>query len=495
MEVDSYELMRSRMNDLPEDLLEDILVYWASQDEDAVWMACAVSKQWRRIVLGCPEAWSKIYVSLLPKQLVEEVDPEWCIEEDYLQWLASPRERPRPLALWAERAGDLTLTLSMRVGCTTPQIEEKLSGVLRAMKGHFSRCRHLVLTTDSSVFTDAVMAMLAQATTTWETIRVERESRLSGRDTASMSHEYYPVLSNIWKSLSPLSNLHTLSFSQCFPGLQEDNLVVISLLSKLAIEHVDCEPGHILHILSECTNLTDLRLSLRMKPPNTQHLAAEESDDALIPTPLPEYRLSLPSLTHLSLHKMTTEVCKVYLRYLHAPNLAHFALRNRGLMEIDSRIEQGEKTYDIMAPYGDEVLAFVSQTPNLRSFHIADSPLPDRHLLRVLGEMRGLVELELSLMDVGTLVFRRLARASSLSGSKEANSVLCPSLQRLRVIGCDFVSGSHLLDVIRARNSRRSSTVAISFLEVGNCSQVSSEDALELRHAGPPLFGICYHLD
>ena len=107
----SYWLPRRfPIDDLPEELLAEIFVWWADIDKDAPWMATLVSRQWHSTVLSCPRAWNKIHVCLTHPE--EKEDPEWCVEEED----NDPHRQRRPLRLWFARARDADLYVSVEIG-------------------------------------------------------------------------------------------------------------------------------------------------------------------------------------------------------------------------------------------------------------------------------------------------------------------------------------------------------------------------------------------
>ncbi|THH23127.1 hypothetical protein EUX98_g8051 [Antrodiella citrinella] len=450
-------------------------------------MASLTSKQWRRVVLGCPLAWSHIHVSILPKQVVEENDPEWCIEEDYLEWLSSPRGKARPLDLWAERADASTLSLSVRAACTVPHIEVNIANTIRALHSHFHKFRHLHLVTDTAVFEDVLVTLFSGVTTTWESIQLALDRRLDrSSHIAGMMSDSHVEIPKLWASLRNSTKLRTLSFRRCLPILPEEHQGGASRLRSLSIVNVDCDYGRMLQILSHCPNLSTLHLSVC--PPSassaTAQVAEPSADTHLSPVPLPATPIFFPSLSRLSMHQMDTESCQIILQHIKTPILSFFSLWNHGLSEIEGRIMAGEKTYDIMAPFGEAVVTFAAQASQLRTFHITNSALPDRHLLQVLGHMESLEELRLKRMNIGGLLFRGLSRATKPIASRP---VLCRSLRRLSLFGCEFVTDDHLEDLIFARSARRSLTVPISFLEVDRCKNVTQEGMRDLKEEDPSL--------
>jgi len=291
-------------------------------------------------------------------------------------------------------------------------------------------------------------------------------------------------LRTVWNSLRPSVALRKLSFRNCLPALQGEEVAASNCLRTLSIENVHCDYGRVLQILSQCPNLETLLLSIQ-RPPSTQQpegiLPPAAPDTALAPVPLPDHPITFCSLSRLSMHQMDTGSCQILLQHMHTPNLTFFSLWNRGLSEIHDRIAKGEKTYDIMAPFGEAVIAFTAKAPQLQTFHVTNSVLPDRHLLQVLGHMTSLEELHLTMMNVGSLIFRGLSRPSTSNMDKDTKSMLCRSLRRLSLVGCDFVTDDHILDVVLARNGSDSTTVPITFLDIRQCCKVSQKGLRSVR--------------
>lgn len=143
---------------LPSELLATILTFWSQIDEDAPWMAAAVSKHWRKVVLATSEAWSWITIRLEPEQ---EMDEEWCIEEDDVERALSPRNKRRPIDLWAERARGSPLSLHMAVHPAYPRLGLVIGEIVLTFVEHIRHLRCLTFTVESGYFATTVLESLA----------------------------------------------------------------------------------------------------------------------------------------------------------------------------------------------------------------------------------------------------------------------------------------------------------------------------------------------
>ncbi|TCD71154.1 hypothetical protein EIP91_012102 [Steccherinum ochraceum] len=479
----------ANVNDLPYELLSSIILCWTEVDEEAAWMASMVSQQWRRIVLDCPSAWSKIHISLLPKSAQEEHDPEWCIEEDYLEWLTSPRGKARPLHLWAQRAGDTIITLSIRAASTVPYVDQKIVDIAKELMGLAVKLRHLKITSESSSFLDGVVPMFCTISRTWQTVDLTLDPSVVRTTMHHDVGEFRARLEDIWKTLQPAEDLRKLSFRRCLPTLQGDFLAASSRLTHLTIHDADGDHAHMLQVLSKCGNLISLNLSFRPLPATSiklDHFDIDPDPPTTAPTPFPDFPIILPSLIDISFDKMATDTCGHYLQWLSTPSLRHFAMQNLGLAEIEHRIASDEKTYEIMAPFGDSMTAFMQRVTCLQTMQIVNSPLPDRQMLQVLSHLSDLQELSLGEMNVGGLLLRGLGRVHA--GTKpNAPLVTCRELKILKLVDCDFVTGTQLVELVRRRSCKEAEIVPLQRLDVEACVQVLRNDLDVLYHDHPLL--------
>lgn len=455
---------------LPEELLAEILVFWASIDEDGAWMASVVCKYWRRIVLSCPKAWTN--VSLIFKSDPPKEPKEWCIEEDDLERAASPRGRPRPLPLWFERSGDLLLSVHLYAEVTFPDLNLALGKRLGDLMLGFGRVRHLNIDIDSVHMIEAMCNLFSRHLPILQSLylnnRCDRKRHRYGSHLPSSFD-----LTEFWPSFDRSRELRTIVLRGCAIPAPHTRSPLAELITTLDTDTVTLNPNGTLVMTSVCTNLTTLRLHPGQWFPSSR------------PTP-PALRTPLHSLTSLSLGNLDAVDATHFLREFNTPNLLHLSLGGTGDSQFISRIQEGAKTYDLYSDMGNAFKAFVTRSPRIRELCLSKTFFPDRHLVEVLRQLDDLQELRCKKTYVGTPLFRALSKLVTPPEGPNKR-LICPQLQRLKFVSCSLIQVDQLVSLLRARNSPEISQVPIRKLTLKLCDNIYEEEASKIKAANPEI--------
>ncbi|CAL1694608.1 unnamed protein product [Somion occarium] len=463
--------MTSLINErLPEELLADILLRWSFIDEDGAWMASAVCKHWRRVILSCPQAWAKVSLTFKPE--VAKVPEEWCIEEDDLDRAASPREKQRPLARWLQRSAGVPLFLRIHVEVLAPGLYDKMANLLPHIMSHLDRVVELEINSDSSIFTSSILVLFSSHL--FRLRRISLHFVRSRRLVILLPEGEDFGLPDFWTLFSACRELHAITVRGCGLPVPANPTPIPQQLTYLDIQQVAPDHQGIMCLPLLCKNLTVLHI----------HSISPFCSD----TP-PNMRISLPNLTTLSLLNMGTSDLAYLLRDIDAPRLSRLSLSGFGESEWRVEIEEGAKTYELFAGMGEAFEAFIMRCPEIRELHISDTLFPDRHLLAVLQHLNNLRELHLQRTFVGAPALRALTRvhpAEEVAGKK----ILCPQLWRLKFVHCDFVSAEYLARLVQSRNSISSATSPIRKLTLNYCRSILEKDAQTIRNASSSAMNI-----
>ncbi|KAK7695086.1 hypothetical protein QCA50_002276 [Cerrena zonata] len=445
---------------IPEELLAEFLIFWASVDEDGPWMASAVCKYWRRVVLSNPKAWNKI--SLIFKSGPSKVPEEWCIEEDDLERAASPRARPRPLPLWLERSGNLPLSIHLYMEFTYPKLNDEFGKRLGDLMLLLGRARHLKIDADSDHLLETICNLFAgrlpKLHTIWLNSRGDRRLYVS-----RWLPDEPQDLTVFWSTFDGSQNLRSIVSR----GLKIPAPPTHSPIMQL-ITDFDTDVPFLTSEVSNYPNLTTLRLHsgpAQWSTPNGQ---------------TPALRIPLHSLTTLSLGNINAVAAAYLLQEFDTPNLLCFTLGGNGDPLFINQIREGAKTYDLYSDMGNSFKAFATRSPKIRELHLTHTLFPDRYLIEVLRQLDDLQELHFTKTYVGTPVLRALARLPPATESRK-KQFICPRLQRLKFVGCNLVKVDQLIPLIRARNTSQTGSVPIRKLTLNFCEDVHEEGMERIR--------------
>lgn len=449
------------IDSLPVELLAQILVLWASIDDEGPWMAASVCKHWRRVVLGSTMAWSNI--SLILKH---QEDITWCIEEDE----QPPRGKRRPFELWLQRNGDSKLSLKIVAENNYPLLVTELVNYCNMVSEYAHRLRHFALQVELlPVAETVILSLLPMSLDTLKVCVTQARTPRDFRDTGMHVSEG----DTLWNFLASGHAAKTMVFEGCVPRVTQSQLADTVALE---IQSARLWDSTLVRLVKSAHCLTTLKLhdiySSRINPETT-----------------PQDLIALPALRHLSLRRMSMDFCADVFSCLNTPSLETLAIENGGLAELrhitprDGAVEFS----DLTAGFGKAFTEFSKRTPDLHLLCITKSGLHDRHLVEALQHLTFLYELQMDCLLIGAPVMRALTPTIPSTDAKQGGEkpLLCPYLQRLEILRCDLLQGEHLVALIRGRNQKHPITLPIVRLTVGGCKGVGEVHAKELRGADP----------
>lgn len=435
-------------------------------------MAATVCKHWRTVVLACPVAWSNLmYVLKVTEPRVR--DDEWCIEEDDLDEINSPRGRHRPLDLWARRSQGTQFSLNIFVEQKYPQLEIRLLEDCRVLQGHLPRMRRLAISSEDGDVTSAILAMFSslESRDATKAIRLSnlhltaRGDRLIARNVLAYPRD--DVVTDFWDSVG---TAHSLTFEGCQPPVAKfvHTKFDTARLRHLTLRTIYAPGTHLARTLGHFPNLETLEL----RQVTSLHWRNTEA--------LPD-RVTLSKLTHFTIARVSNQVCVNLLPYLHTPYLTHFSMRSDDFEELHRKLEDGSSPYNAMSELGDAVVPFAQSAPCVEVFHLAKTPLHDKHILAFLASWRALRELSFVELLVGAPIAHGLTPDGS--SAMHPKPPLCPNLQVLRVEKCDLLPGNRLVSLVRIRNDPKSFTMPLTSLGVSHCENITPAHIAQIQMA------------
>ena len=449
------------INRIPEELFYEVLVFWASIDKEAPWMASMVCKYWRHVIISCPKAWTNI--SLFLKYIPPPAPQQWCVEEDDLERAASPRGKPRPYDVWLQRSANLPLTVSVFANVLHPDANKELTRWMGALGSASPRIHHLKIDMDSvhfiAVICDIFGRGLTKLQSIWLTCRPENEWRFVAGMFGGDHLMDYPNFDQFWDCFSNLCDVRQIVLRGCTISAPPVSSPLAKLITHYDTNGVLMSPDHVLTLPTVCTGLTTLRL------------------DPLLWPPLPErLSISLLSLHTLTLCNADMNTATHLLQVFDAPNLTRFSLDSGGEISIKGSIGGGTKTYDLYSNMGSAFKDFVTRSSKIRKLHLANTFFPDRHLTEVVQHLDHLQRLSFEGTCTGTPFLRALARSYP--------RFLCPRLQHLKFVHCSLVQMEHIKPLLCARDASQTAT-SILRLTLNHCEEIRGERLGVLKVASP----------
>lgn len=458
------ESTNSRAKELPVELLANILTLWASIDEDGPWMAAAVCQHWRKVVLDSNEAWGYITVRLEPEP---ESDTTWCIEEDELERIHSPRGKRRPVGLWIERARDAELSLHVATQPTFPMLDLALGKELLLFSDCIRSLRQLSLSVESGYLAGSILEVLCSGARKHRLDHLEINVAFERRVPKSLraGNPEGLTLEDIW-GFTPVAT--HLTFRGCLPPSPSERAHHVR---SLVLENSEVNFTSTL-LPFPCIQFLDLSCGSSKIPGG-------------LPPVSPLRITSHHSLEELRIHDVPTGHCAKLLDSLHTPSLKRLTVGNFGAPELRTLWNKyGDmKWYDLMDVFGSAVAAFAEKTPSLEAVRLVKSPIDDRHFVGVLQSLQGIRELYLDTLLIGLPAMRGLTPA--LTGKGKDKPVLCPCLQYLHIRSCDSIQLQHLVSLLQARNHPASQCLPILEVEINECKNFQAEDAMSLSNIDP----------
>lgn len=427
-------------NTLPVELLADIFLRWESIDKDGPWTASEVCKHWRHVVLGCPRVWCNVTYELRmispPKSPwhlrdrkyageevcdngaedtsdsgeasgAEDVDAddgqyqdepallrryEEEEEEEYVVYGTEDPEqdeatitkllcvRRRPFHIWIQRTGGVGFSLDIHIEERYPKLAFQLISDLRALRDHIHCLHKLSISTEETPLTQEILGFFLQ---------MERQQSLPMRlqdfrvvirgdrirlDGDAPNFSLNPdALVCFWADFRVS---HSLTFDGCAPRFHHqafrDGAFDPSTLRHLTLRRISLEGGPFSRTLKHFNNLQTLSL---------RSIDSKEWRVRSTPVPPPPRDVVLFNLTHLTLHYVEPSLCIGLLPTLDAPNLTFFSLRNSSFEDLEHALKDGIAPYAAMTDLGVALARFAESAPNITTFHLAKSPVHDRHFL------------------------------------------------------------------------------------------------------------------
>lgn len=236
----------------------------------------------------------------------------------------------------------------------------------------------------------------------------------------------------------------------------------------------------LLCLLRACGHVDDLQLSSVAFPVDLHTVGLQP----------PPMFVTLPSLTKLSIHKISYDDFVSLAPCLTIPSLRQLSLRGYRnpfvYIGMYQQIRAGFKSYDAMATFGNALLGLTQPMTKLEMLRLSSSLISDRHLLEAFKHLPRLTSLHLHDLLIGTPALRGLTPPASRScePSKVQAAAICPQLVSLTVSSCDLIAGAQLVKLIRARNESHATT-SIRVLEVEDCAKISDEHVETIRQMYP----------
>lgn len=462
------------INQLPAEMLSEILIQWSLIDGDGPWMASSVCHHWRRVVLATHEAWAIPRLEFLPPP--ELPDERWCIEEEDMEAAASPRGKPRPFDLWIDRSGStkgISLLLTAFISC--PQLAVRIPRELRALQRYLPRICELVITVESDAIAEQVLSMFKKLAPNMKLRHLDIS--LIGSPRIPFTFRATPpeqsTLRRLW-DIAP--SFQALTCRGCLPGFPLHGVPGSSFpfIQDIVIDKAELSPLRLATILSECTELRSVRLSrlFNTYPIHVFQPAVQ--------------RYALSQVHTFRIERCSTEYTQHMLGILTVPALQDLTVGNLGLDEVKRELMEGQKMYDLMADFGQAFADFVQRSPQLTALHIMNSPLPDRHLLSVLRHTQILRTLHLTRLFVGTpamrgLMAHRQSTKTQVESMVTEQAVPCPLLSRLHLSRCDLIDGKVVITLLRSRNTSSGTTEPLVSFSVDDCPKIAAGHVQELR--------------
>ncbi|KAF8609552.1 hypothetical protein BDV93DRAFT_503860 [Ceratobasidium sp. AG-I] len=429
--ADAQTHLDSHINRLPSELVSKIFEI-ASEDQDgAIIPLSHVCRNWRYIALSSPRAWSKVLVDLSPSSNGPRVS--------------------RALAYLA-RSGACPLDIRLIANTGYP------SDVVPVLYKTFPRWRTFSFDCSNSEISSGVIKSLAGQAPVLEELRLVFEP--TSRAHADSSPR---IPSNFSVRAPSLRVLHLNGV-----GINLEWASTLSNLHTLELIQSSSHPlsySALLRVLASCaSSLRTLKIHGSVSIPNGFFGSSSQSP------------LVLPALETLDLSLLASPIASLLLD-IEAPNLRSLSLQ-------DVRVPS-----DRWCSVG--LRSFLRQpSSRIRHLRLCSSGLDDDDLVWAMQRMSGLETLELMNSNNTDVVLRALARPVSSDTPAETETWIAPSLHTVTMEQCHQITGTALVDSIKARNTRSfdsNTHLPIRHLRVQNCYQFERRHQVKLNKLTPVL--------
>ncbi|KII93293.1 hypothetical protein PLICRDRAFT_694502 [Plicaturopsis crispa FD-325 SS-3] len=445
---------------LPEELLAEVFVQWALQDEDALWMASLVCHQWRRVVLSCSAAWSAVHVRV-PEDMhskKKQEDEEWCVEEED----DGTRGQTRPLDLWVARAGTAKLCVFVHVRALASTVTTIYSTIAR-ISPYFDRVQELIVNVDSPILADALLTVMWDAAPLLLHLTINCLDEFARKSRSAPNFgESKPLLPGLWAALQSAPRLLSLTCIGATPQKTEGEVSVRSLRSVTIDRASDMSARQFVDGLEACSSLESLIVSrCSFDRPNSFYMPTQIVDEETV--------VVFPFMTRLCLINTKYDPCS----FMEAPRLR--TLHINGAMaptDMSRRRDLGHRMDVIMEAikkFGEILTAFLERGNAIEDLRLESSQLVDDAFLRVLELAPRLSALQLGDSLADAKAFAGLARSRNL--------------QRVGFEACPFLTDKMLVDFIRDKNASELS-LPLTEVDVRACPLVTSSAMVKVYELG-----------
>ncbi|KAG8770999.1 hypothetical protein FRC12_003916 [Ceratobasidium sp. 428] len=428
------QLNSTGVNRLPTEIISKVFELVSEAQDGAIICLSHVCRDWRTIAFESPRAWSKLLADL-----------------------SAPSDAPtaeRAVA-YLERSG--ACPLDIRLITSTGQLSNPSNGIAGALRQNLSRWR-------SFSFVSSCLGLSSDFVTSLSGDAPMLEELHLGFQSVPSAHGDHPRLPSNFSVQAPA--LRALRLEDV-----EINLDWASTLRQLHTLELVQNTGSplaydaLIRALSgSASSLRTIKIHARVS--NLPQLSATSSSVPLV----------FPCLETLDLALHTSPVASL-LADFEAPNLRSLSLQ-------DIRVPS-----DRWCSLG--IRSFLRQPAlHLRRLRLCASGLDDEELLWALKRMPQLEGLEMVNLTNTDVVLRALSRPVPPASSTDAEAWITPSLESVTIEQCHQLTGTALVDSIKARNSclvHSPIHTPIRRLRVQNCYQFERRHSIKLSKLSPAL--------
>ncbi|KAG8721619.1 hypothetical protein FRC08_011809 [Ceratobasidium sp. 394] len=422
------------VNRLPTEVISTVFELVSEAQEGAIIRLSHVCRDWRTIAFESPRAWSKLSADL-----------------------SAPSNAPtaeRALAYF-ERSG--ACPLDIRLITSTGQLSNPPNGIAGALHKCLSRWRSFSFTSSSSgLCSDFVKSLSGHAPMLQELNLVFQS--------VSRAHGDHPRLPSNFSVQAPVLEVLRLDGV----GINLEWVATLRQLHTLELVQNTGSPLAYDSLIRALSGSTD---SLRTIKIHARVSNLPQTSVAPISVPL-----VFPCLETLDLTLHTSPVASLLVDF-EAPNLQSLSLQ-------DIRVPS-----DRWCSLG--IRSFLRQPAlHLRRLRLCASGLDDEELLWVLKRMPKLESLEMINSTNSDAVLRALSKPIPPTSSTDAETWIVPSLNSMAIEQCHQLTGTALVDSIKARNTRSVDSPTLASLRrmrVQNCYQFERRHSVKLNKLSPSL--------
>ncbi|KAG9103490.1 hypothetical protein FRC06_010472 [Ceratobasidium sp. 370] len=423
------------VNRLPTEIVSRVFELVSEVQDGAIIRLSHVCRDWRTIAFESPRAWSKLLADL-----------------------SAPSNAPTAerASAYLERSG--ACPLDLRLITSTGQLSNPPNGIAGALHKCLSRWRSFSFTSSSSgVCSDFVKSLSGHAP-------MLQELNLVFQSVSRAAHGDHPRLPPNFSVQAPALRVLRLDGV----GINLEWAATLRRLHTLELIQSTGSPlayDPLIRALSGSANsLRTIKIHARVS--NLPQISA---------TPI-SVPLVFPCLETLDLTLHTSPVASLLVDF-EAPNLQSLSLQ-------DIRVPS-----DRWCSLG--IRSFLRQPASqLRRLRLCASGLDDEELLWMLKRMPKLESLEMINSANTDTVLRAMSRPIPPTSPTDAETWIAPLLSSMTIEQCHQLTGTALVDSIKARNARAVDSpthTSIRRLRVQNCYQFERRHSVKLNKLNPSL--------